>query len=36
MQGIEKLGFLERSLLFAKLSQVAYCNFDEAKKQAKN
>jgi triacylglycerol lipase len=32
---IHQLNFLERSLLFAKLSQVAYYNFDEAKKQAK-
>ena len=35
MQGIEKMNFLERSLLFAKLSQIAYDSFDEAKKQAK-
>lgn len=35
MKGIEKLSFLERSLLFAKLSQIAYCNIDDAKKQVK-
>ena len=35
MQGIEKLSFLERSLLFAKLSSVAYSNISDAKKQAK-
>jgi len=35
MSCINDLNHLERSLLFAKLSQLAYNNTDEAKKQAK-
>jgi triacylglycerol lipase len=32
---ISDLDFPKRSLLFARLSSIAYCNFDEAKSQAK-
>ena len=32
---IEKLNFNERSLLFAKLASIAYCNTKDAKSQAK-
>jgi len=32
---IDKLNFKERSLLFAKLSSIAYCNIKEAKSQVK-
>ena len=32
---IEKLSFKEKSLLFAKLSSIAYNNMKEAKSQAK-
>lgn len=33
--GITKLNFKERSLLFARLAQIAYCNEKDAKSQAK-
>ena len=33
---ISKLNFKERSLLFANLAQIAYCNERDAKSQAKN
>lgn len=32
---IKKLNFKERSLLFARLAQIAYCNEDDARSQAK-
>src|SRR6056300_1106082 len=33
---INDLSFKERSLLFAKLASIAYCNIEEAKKQVKS